>query len=439
MGREVMILTATGDLLPTHPFAARPEPGFRAVLAAIAAADVALTNLECPVYDGRGYPAAQSGGIWPYAGPWAGAELARCGFHMVGLANNHTMDFVEGGLTATCQSLADAGLAWAGAGRDLAEARRPAYHESPVGRVAMVAAASTFPAHARAGAARHDFRGRPGVNPLRLRASYPAPADLVAALGDLARRHHLAGAAGPVPGETAPAGEAACWFAGQHLHVGPPDDVTSAADPDDLAGNLAAVREAARQADWVVVQIHSHEAHPDRDRPPAGLRSFCRACIDAGAHAVIGHGPHRTRGIELYRGWPILYSLGDFLIQNETTPVLPDDAYRIFGLGAAATPADLFDARSEGDRRGFPADVQVWQTVLPMLTLGPEGLQAMSLTPLTLGRTRPRPQRGLPEPAVGAEAAEILGRVAALSAELGTQLALEGGRLGWNAGSGSRR
>jgi len=422
-----MRLVATGDLLPTHPFAARPEAGWQSVLAAVRAADLAVTNLECPVFDGRGYPAAQSGGIWPYAGPWAGRDLAACGFHMVGLANNHMMDFVAGGIAATCESLSDAGLQWAGAGRDLAEARRPAYRETAVGRVAMVAATATFPALARAGAARHDFPGRPGVNPMRLTASYAAPEELVRAIGELARRYHLAGVAGPIPGEAVEAG----WFAGQHLHAGPLGDVVSAPHPDDLAGNVAAVREAARQADWVVVQMHSHEAFPDRDRPPPGLQAFCRACIDAGAHAVIGHGPHRTRGIEIYRGWPILYSLGDFLIQNETTPALPADAYEIFGLGPEATPADLFDARSDRDRRGFPADVQVWQTVL--LSLGPGGLESMTLAPLTLGRTLPRPRRGLPAPAAGEEAAEILGRVQALSAELGTPLAPGGDGLRWHA------
>ncbi|HVB11048.1 MAG TPA: CapA family protein, partial [Bacillota bacterium] len=137
--------------------------------------------------------------------------------------------------------------------------------------------------------------------------------------------------------------------------------------------------------------------------------------------------------IEIYRGWPILYSLGDFLIQNETTPALPADAYEIFGLGPEATPADLFDARSDRDRRGFPADVQVWQTVLPTLSLGPGGLESMTLAPLTLGRTLPRPRRGLPAPAAGEEAAEILGRVQALSAELGTPLAPGGDGLRWHA------
>ncbi|MDD3804375.1 MAG: CapA family protein [bacterium] len=40
---------------------------------------------------------------------------------------------------------------------------------------------------------------------------------------------------------------------------------------------------------------------------------FCRDAVDAGADAVIGHGPHVPRGIELYKGRLIAYSLGNFL------------------------------------------------------------------------------------------------------------------------------
>jgi hypothetical protein len=43
------------------------------------------------------------------------------------------------------------------------------------------------------------------------------------------------------------------------------------------------------------------------------LRRFARAVIDAGADAVVGHGPHVLRGIEFYRGKPIAYSLGNFV------------------------------------------------------------------------------------------------------------------------------
>ena len=43
------------------------------------------------------------------------------------------------------------------------------------------------------------------------------------------------------------------------------------------------------------------------------MRRWARAVIDAGADAVIGHGPHVLRGMEFYRGRLIAYSLGNFL------------------------------------------------------------------------------------------------------------------------------
>jgi hypothetical protein len=49
------------------------------------------------------------------------------------------------------------------------------------------------------------------------------------------------------------------------------------------------------------------------NEPRGDLRRWARAVIDAGADAVVGHGPHVLRGIEFYRGRPIAYSLGNFL------------------------------------------------------------------------------------------------------------------------------
>jgi 2',3'-cyclic-nucleotide 2'-phosphodiesterase (5'-nucleotidase family) len=42
------------------------------------------------------------------------------------------------------------------------------------------------------------------------------------------------------------------------------------------------------------------------------LRKFARIVIDAGADAVIGHGPHVLRGMEIYKNRLIAYSLGNF-------------------------------------------------------------------------------------------------------------------------------
>ena len=59
--------------------------------------------------------------------------------------------------------------------------------------------------------------------------------------------------------------------------------------------------------------VHTGEAAESLGREPRGdLRRWARAVIDAGADAVIGHGPHVLRGMEFYRGRLIAYSLGNF-------------------------------------------------------------------------------------------------------------------------------
>ena len=60
--------------------------------------------------------------------------------------------------------------------------------------------------------------------------------------------------------------------------------------------------------------LHVPQAAESLGREPRGdLRRWARAVIDAGADAVVGHGPHVLRGIEFYRGRPVAYSLGNFL------------------------------------------------------------------------------------------------------------------------------
>ncbi len=59
--------------------------------------------------------------------------------------------------------------------------------------------------------------------------------------------------------------------------------------------------------------LHTSEAAESLGREPRGdLRRWARAVIDAGADAVIGHGPHVLRGMEFYRDRLIAYSLGNF-------------------------------------------------------------------------------------------------------------------------------
>lgn len=77
--------------------------------------------------------------------------------------------------------------------------------------------------------------------------------------------------------------------------------------PDALAEDIGALR---RQVDRVVVTIHW--GTPYRRRPSGEEQAKARLAVDCGADAVIGHHPHVAQPVEVYRGRPIIYSLGNF-------------------------------------------------------------------------------------------------------------------------------
>lgn len=92
----------------------------------------------------------------------------------------------------------------------------------------------------------------------------------------------------------------------------------------DIARSAAVVDSVRPLVDLLLVTFHggaegvkalrTGQAAESLGMEPRGdLRRWARAVIDAGADAVIGHGPHVLRGIEFYRGRLIAYSLGNFL------------------------------------------------------------------------------------------------------------------------------
>lgn len=77
--------------------------------------------------------------------------------------------------------------------------------------------------------------------------------------------------------------------------------------------------------------------------------------IDASADVVVGHGPHVLRGIEVYKGRPIFYSLANFIFENDLVELQPADSYELLGLDGDSLPSDYFSRRSKNDttQHGF--------------------------------------------------------------------------------------
>jgi poly-gamma-glutamate capsule biosynthesis protein CapA/YwtB (metallophosphatase superfamily) len=417
-------LVATGD-----SFITRRLPGGedqRALARMIAAADVRFTNFEVLTPGDNAIPNAVSGGTWARAPEGVIADLQALGFNMVSLANNHTLDYLHAGMLATGRALDAHGMLHAGTGIHLADAARPRYLECPTARVALIAVTASFHETAAAGQQRPDMPGRPGVNMLRHTTTHILPPDRLAALRTLADESGINDAyklrvkEGFAP---APAPDIVL-FGGHRFRAGAAPAVETTARPEDVARVAAAIGEARRQGDHVLVSLHAHEMRgASKSTPAAFLEAFSRACIDAGAHGVIGHGPHILRGIEIYRGRPIFYSLGNFIFHNETVQSLPSEFYEKFDLGLTDNVADAIDARSAGNTRGFATDPWAWKSVLARWRWQGEKMTELELIPVELGFGEPRSRRGTPR--LSADPT-ILPHLAELSAPYGTQIALEG-------------
>jgi poly-gamma-glutamate synthesis protein (capsule biosynthesis protein) len=361
------------------------------------------------------------------------------GFDAVFTANNHAYDFSEGAFLATLKHLEERNIAHAGGGRDIDHARAPAYVDSRRGRVALMSAATTFSEVSRAGPGRADFPGRTGINALRHGTVHYVPREVFEALSRAHRElgyeaHAEAIARFGFTGRAKPPGDgAALRFMGSEFRLAEAFGSETTLNREDLDGIARWIRGAKKQADWLVYGLHTHESGQTGDyhgggrtSPPAFMIEFAHWSIEQGCDVFAGHGPHYLRGIEIYKGKPVFYSLGNFIMQNETVPWIPHEAYRNFGLGAEHTPGDYFSDRSDNGTRGFPADPVFWQAVLPVCSYKARTLEEVRLYPVDLGFGRPIPQRGRPVLASGAVAQDILGWLREVSKPFGTEIAIDG-------------
>ncbi|MBI2537092.1 MAG: CapA family protein [Gemmatimonadetes bacterium] len=382
----VMTMALTGDAIITRRLSPYQEPAFLKMIDLIRGADVAFTNLEMLLHDYEPYPMHQSGGTYMRAEPALVKELVWAGFDLVSLANNHTGDYGVEGMRLTRRYLEAAGLVGAGVGDQLAEAREARFFETANGRVALVSVASTFTEHSAASKPRAAVRGRPGLNPLRHRTVRVVTRDQLERMRTLLRDMNV----------NVPASGDSLRVFNTQLAVGDAPAMRTFPDPSDVEEIAAVVRNASRLAEFVLVTIHAHERGPTNAEPAEFLTTFARAMVDAGADLFVGHGPHVLRGIELYQGKPIFYSLGDFMFQNETVLRLPDDNYRPYGLDQNAGVADFNDARYARGTRGFPAQREIWESVVAVAKWRGDQLASLELHPITLGFGQPEPVRGRP-------------------------------------------
>lgn len=235
------------------------------IAAILKPAGAAIANLEIPLTDAlRQTPNKSSADVRKRnqfilkADPKHAPGIAASGIDLVSLGNNHCMDYCQPGLVQMQGALGKAGILYAGAGSDRAAALAPTVYVARDGRKIGLISALAF---VGAGALGH-------CTPARAHSS----------------------------------GIATLAFGGL-------------IDKKAQAVLAQMVQEARKSCDVLVIGLHWGV---ERQTVPTAYQvALGRACIDAGADVVWGNHPHVLQGAELYRGKPILYSMGNLISSKE--------------------------------------------------------------------------------------------------------------------------
>src|SRR5437588_1162304 len=234
------------------------------------AADLVFANLECLLYEPPDGHAVEHEGF--FADPEIASEaLQSAGIAGVGLANN--VNYGAAAILGSLARLDRLGIRHTGAGPNLAAARAPAIADCGGLRVGFVQRSSVYwPTD-------HEATAKGcGIAVIRGHTAYQVPAHKTRP---------------DIPPMNRP---------------GIPPTVVTWADRDYLAALTEDIAALRREADIVVASCHWGLGEEVLDY----MTEIAHAAVEAGADIVIGHGPHYSLPVEIYRGKPIFYGLGSF-------------------------------------------------------------------------------------------------------------------------------
>lgn len=284
-------LVAGGDLMLNQ---VNPSPKvFASIAPVVSGADIAYANLEIPLTDKTvatsRKTAAEVRARTQYilkANPKHGAHLDKAGFDVFSLGNNHALDYREAGLKQQLGILQDLEIDYCGAGRNWTEARRTAVLEAGGLKIGFI-----------------SFLSFNNPSSMRKCTSATATEAGVASL-----------------------------------------TITGVSDEKAKPMIRSIVARAKKECDLLVVCLHW--GIEKQTLPAANQVRLGRMFIDQGADMVLGAHPHVLQPGELYRGKPIVYSLGNLVSPRPASTAL----YRFNFEGETLKSVDYFPASIGGGR-----------------------------------------------------------------------------------------
>jgi hypothetical protein len=361
-----VIVTAVGDMIFTEKISGFPEPDHQNLYRLMREADIGFGNLEMSLNDRADLQRPFYNFRMGREFAW---EIADIGINLVSMANNHSLDFGPEGLAECLKILDHTSIKHAGGGLTLAEAHAPAIKKV------------------------QNQKTKFGLLSY-MRYWYPKRT-------------------------SNPNGPSLATIDPGVILVRNGDKVESVEGP--LESDIEAMEDdvvlAKRHTNIVMVTLHVHDLSHDRsygypDTTPPNDSIEYRRAIDAGADVVFGHGPHVLRGIEIYKGKPIFYSLGNFIYQYRTPDKIPIDLiHQRDPEVERPTNVSVYDRR---DSR------QEMESVLVRITINKEKFKKIQLIPVTLDDEGPR--YGSPRLANSQRAKEIIALIQKLSAPYKTKI-----------------
>lgn len=248
---------------------ADPAAPFVRVTDVLRQADVRFANLECCFYEPPAARSLSDEGF--YASPRAAQALAVAGFDAVGTANN--VNYGADAIVSSLSTLDALGIPHTGSGINSFAAHEPALVQRGGAKAGFLQRTSVYwPTNHEAG--EHS----PGVAAFRGHTAYRVPAHKTRP---------------EIPPMNRP---------------GVPPEVITWADPAYLKRLREDIASLRAQCDIVVASHHWGL----REDVLQYMIEIAHTAIDAGANVVVGHGPHYSLPVEVYRGKPIFYGLGSF-------------------------------------------------------------------------------------------------------------------------------
>ena len=426
-GEKEMTVSAVGDCLISNKVSFIKDPGFLKLVELLKGTDCTYGNCETTFFNpGDGFPAYKDFDPNVYCEPWGADELKWMGFDLMSLANNHIMDFDYPGLFATIKHLDRVGIDYAGAGKDLEQASRHGLFETEAGPVSLISCVSWLPERNHKASLPHPYmKGRPGHNGISTDLSVQIDKEKMAQLRVLRDQIvYELGESIPEEEKEKELKEKKLRFGDLKFSEGEKSELMLIPNEKDLERIIQTIKVAKRNSRLVLISLHEHLGRGKGNTLPSRFEEkFARSCIDAGADMFIGTGSHQLWGIEIYKGKPIFYSLGNFFFQGPLRVISPE-AFQRFGFAPDTKDPTLYE---EKFAEYFKSNVY-WESVVPLVTFdGQNKVKEIALYPIELNQEAPWHRRGAPRLADKKTGQNIIKRLNEFSKTYNTSIVFKDG------------